>query len=97
MSSSLHCSPVADNLLPKGRMDRMMLVDAIYSEDSLYWPRELPAVERLRRNWVHQYHVIEGQLRLHKEEDMPLHHSAVNPLGSVENCLSKPVDNGIVC
>ena len=85
MSSSLHYSPVADNLLPKGRderqklaiiigMDRMMLVDAIYSEDSLYWPRELPAVERLR-----------------------LHHSAVNPLGSVENCLSKPVDNGIVC
>jgi transposase len=57
--------------LPKGRderqklaevigMDGMMLVDAIYSEDSLYWLRELPAVETLRRNWVHQYHVIEG-------------------------------------
>ena len=68
--------------LPKGRderqklaevigMDGMMLMDAIYSEDSPHWLRELPAVETLRRNWVHQYYVIEVQLRLRKEEDVP--------------------------
>jgi len=52
-------------------MDGMILLDAIYSEASPDWLREIPAVEALRRTWVHQYYVIEGQLRLRKAEDLP--------------------------
>ena len=68
--------------LPKGKdarrelaeiigVDGMILLDAIYSEASQDWLREIPAVETLRRAWVHQYYVIEGQLRLRKAEDLP--------------------------
>ena len=68
--------------LPKGKdarqelaevigVDGMVLLDAIYSESSPDWLREIPAVETLRRTWVHQYYVIEGQLRLRKAKDLP--------------------------
>jgi transposase len=52
-------------------VDGMILLNAIYSEASPDWLREIPAVEALRRTWVHQYYVIEGQLRLRKAEDLP--------------------------
>jgi transposase len=52
-------------------VDGMILLDAIYSEASPDWLREIPAVETLRRVWVHQYYVIEGQLRLRKAKDLP--------------------------
>jgi transposase len=52
-------------------VDGMIFMDAVYSADSPDWLREIPAVETLRRAWVHQYYVIEGQLRLRKAEDLP--------------------------
>ena len=73
---------VEEYRLPKGKderkkfvevigLDGMILLDAIYSEASPDWLGEIPAVEALRRTWVHQYYVIEGQLRLRKAEDLP--------------------------
>ncbi len=73
---------VEEYRLPKGEdarrelaeiigVDGMILMDAVYSADSPDWLREIPAVETLRRAWVHQYYVIEGQLRLRKAADLP--------------------------
>lgn len=52
-------------------MDGMELLSAVYSDDSPDWLRSIPAVEILRRTWVHQYCVTKGQLRLREVNDLP--------------------------
>jgi transposase len=52
-------------------MDGMELLSAVYSDDSPDWLRNIPAVEILRRTWVHQYCVMEGQLMLREVKDLP--------------------------
>jgi transposase len=51
--------------------DGIRLLTAVYSEDSPDWLSHIPAVETLRRTWVHQYYFIDGILRLRKAEDLP--------------------------
>ena len=68
--------------LPKGKVarqelaetigaDGMQVLNAVYSEDSPAWLREIPAVETLRRSWVYQYYVREGQVCLREAKDLP--------------------------
>ena len=52
-------------------MDGMVLLSAIYSEDSPDWLRNIPAVEILRRTWVHQYYITEGRLKFREVKDLP--------------------------
>ena len=49
----------------------MRLLTAVYSEASPDWLAQIPAVEILRRSWVHQYYLIEGKLRLREAKDLP--------------------------
>jgi transposase len=68
--------------LPKGQearqefaqnvgLDGMSLLTALYAPDSPPLLRELSAVEHLRRSWVQQYFVKEGQLCLRDPKDQP--------------------------
>jgi len=52
-------------------VDGMRLLTAVYSDDSPDCLAHIPAVETLRRTWVHQYYVIDDKLRLRKSEDLP--------------------------
>lgn len=68
--------------LPKGQEERqalaeMMGVDghdllaAIYGADAPEWLRQVPAVEILRRVWVQQFYVEEGQVKWREAGDLP--------------------------
>jgi transposase len=73
---------IEEDRLPKGKAarvefaetigrDGMQLLDAIYAPDCEDWLAEIPAVETLRRVWVHQYYIIEGQLRFRNAKHLP--------------------------
>jgi transposase len=51
--------------------DGMHVLTAIYAPTAPAALRDLPAVETLRQVWVHQYYVIEGQLRWRAADDLP--------------------------
>ena len=51
--------------------DGMTLLDAVYSEGSLYWLKELPAVQILRQKWVHQFYVMNGQILMREAKNLP--------------------------
>jgi transposase len=75
--------PVQEAHLPKGvearqkyaqtiGRDGMVLLDRIYDDPSSPpWLREIPAVEILRRTWVHQYYLDKGKLRWREAENLP--------------------------
>jgi transposase len=73
---------VEEHRLPKGEaerkryaeqigMDGSLLLTRVYEESAPAWLREVPAVEILRRTWVHQFFMEEGQLRLRSKDDLP--------------------------
>lgn len=73
--------PVEEYRLPKGiaarkeyaetvGQDGMQLLTIIY-DIGPEWLRQIPAVEILRRTWVHQYFVNKGQVRLRSAKDLP--------------------------
>jgi transposase len=37
----------------------MLLLNAIWADDTPIWLREMPAIEVLRHVWVHQYYLEE--------------------------------------
>jgi hypothetical protein len=51
--------------------DGMILLEAVYSHDSPHWLRELSAIQNLRQKWLHQFYVIEGELRMRDPKDLP--------------------------
>lgn len=51
--------------------DGMDLLNAVYSDDSPHWLRELPAIQNLRQKWLHQFYFIEGELRMRDPKDLP--------------------------
>jgi hypothetical protein len=51
--------------------DGSVLLDAIYSTPELNWLGHLESVEILRRVWVQQFEVIEGQLRFRSDDNIP--------------------------
>jgi transposase len=71
--------------LPKGQQarynyaaiigaDGSRLLNAVYSAQSPIapgWLREIPTVQVLRRVWVQQYMVMEGQIQLRSAQDLP--------------------------
>lgn len=68
--------------LPKGKearqdyaagvgADGMRLLDELYAPTTPAGLRQLPAVDVLRRTWVQQYVVIDGQIRLRNPKEMP--------------------------
>jgi transposase len=71
-----------DYRLPKGEAarralaesigaDGMHLLEAIYALPASSPLRQLAQVETLRQLWVHQYYIIDGQLRWRSAEDLP--------------------------
>jgi len=73
---------VEEYRLPKGQearykyaavigADGSKLLNAVYSAQAPAWLREIPAVQILRRVWVQQYMVIEGQIQLRSAQDLP--------------------------
>lgn len=52
--------------------DGLHLLNAVYhNPQTPQWLREIPSVEILRRNWLYQFWVEEGQVRLRKATDLP--------------------------
>ena len=51
--------------------DGMHLLDLVFAPDSPDWLTHVPAVETLRQTWVHQYYLINGQLRWREAKDLP--------------------------
>ncbi len=75
-------SQVEEYRLPKGQearykyaatigADGCSLVNAVYSPQAPAWLREIPALQILRRVWVQQYMVLEGQIQLRSAQDLP--------------------------
>src|SRR2546421_8385797 len=73
---------VEEYRLPKEQAKRMALVetigadgygllDAIYSTPELNWLAHVPAVETLRRVWVQQFELIEGQAHFRANDNIP--------------------------
>jgi transposase len=73
---------VEEYQLPKGQearytyaatigADGSQLLNAVYSSEAPAWLREIPAVQVLRRVWVQQYMVTEGQIQLRSAQDLP--------------------------
>jgi transposase len=74
---------VEESHLPKGEAKRVtyaeqigadgsQLLAAIYHPTAPGWLREIPAVERLRQTWVHQYYTeATGALRWRQATDLP--------------------------
>ena len=67
--------------LPKGKAERQQyaeqvgtdgfsLLQALYSETSPSWIREIPMVQTLRQMWVQQYYAAEGPAHWRNEEDL---------------------------
>jgi transposase len=53
--------------------DGSYLLTAIYSDQAPGWLRELPAVEVMRRVWIQQYYVEEGQIKWRDDKNLPPH------------------------
>jgi len=51
--------------------DGMHILLAVYAADAPPWLRDIPAVQILRQVWVHQYSVVDGQVRLRAAADLP--------------------------
>jgi transposase len=51
--------------------DGIQLLTDVYAPAAPTWLREIPAVQRLRQTWVHQYYYIDGQLRRRAAKDLP--------------------------
>jgi transposase len=51
--------------------DGMTLLEAVYSEDSPDWLKEIPAVEFLRQKWVQQFYVVDGKICMRNKGDLP--------------------------
>jgi transposase len=51
--------------------DGMTLLEALYSAHAPHWLAHIPAVEPLRRTWVHHDVVIDGHLQLREAKDLP--------------------------
>lgn len=51
--------------------DGFHLLEAIYDPQAPLWLREIPSVAILRRNWLYQFWIEEGQVRLRKATDLP--------------------------
>jgi transposase len=51
--------------------DGKRLLDAVYSDHAPSWLGEIPAVETLRQIWLHQYYIIQGELKLRETKDLP--------------------------
>jgi transposase len=51
--------------------DGMRLLEAIYAPDAPPTLRQFPALEILRRMWVHQFVVIDGVVRLREADNLP--------------------------
>lgn len=51
--------------------DGVHLLSAVYEERDLHWLREIPAIDVLRRVWIQQYYVQDGQVRWRTGKDMP--------------------------
>jgi transposase len=73
---------VEEHRLPKGEAERKryaeligadgsLLLTRVYDETAPSWLREVPAVQILRRTWVHQFYVEEGHVRLRAKDDLP--------------------------
>jgi transposase len=68
--------------LPKGKEKRAALVeqigadgytllDAIFTTPELSWLRHVPAVEILRRVWIQQFELVEGQPHFRTDDNIP--------------------------
>jgi len=68
--------------LPRGKDERRALAEvmgadgsallsSIYATDAPEWLRQIPAVETLRRVWVQQFYVVDGQLRWRESGNLP--------------------------
>ena len=73
---------VEESRLPKGRearyahgeavgSDGFQVLEAVYDTEAPAWLCQVPAVEILRRVWLAQYYVDEGQVRWRKAGDLP--------------------------
>ena len=73
---------IEENCLPKSEGDRLTLAQqigtdgrklltAVFDSLSPAWLREVPAIEVLRRIWVQNYFVEDGQLRWREAENLP--------------------------
>jgi transposase len=51
--------------------DGYRLLDEVYADASPMWLRELPALETLRRVWVQNFRLVEGQARWRASGDIP--------------------------
>lgn len=71
-----------DFRLPKGKQERERLaqtigqdgyhlMDCVFGVSGLVWLRALPAVQTLRRVWIQQYWLDDGQVRRREPKDMP--------------------------
>lgn len=55
--------------------DGSCLLSVINSADAPAWLREVPAVQVLRRVWIQQFWVSDGQVKWRSNQDIPLHRS----------------------
>ncbi len=78
-----------DNRLPSSKkerdtvsviigMDGNYLLDAIWSEAELKWLRQIEAVEILRKVWIQQFYVDDGELKLREGSNCPASHKLIN-------------------
>lgn len=51
--------------------DGYALLDAIFTKSEWNWLRHLGAVEILRRVWVHQFELVDGQVRYRSDDSIP--------------------------
>jgi len=51
--------------------DGYHLLEAVYDDGAPQWLREIPAVDILRRVWIQQYYVQDGQVKWRAKEDLP--------------------------
>jgi transposase len=49
--------------------DGMQLLERVWEDAAPPELRHLPTVEILRRTWIHQYQIVEGQVRLRAAKD----------------------------
>lgn len=77
-----YATRVEEYRLPKGEAARTALGErigadghtilvAVYAPSAPAWLRELPAVQTLRRAWVHQFHLDDDVVRWRKAADLP--------------------------
>ena len=78
-----YSKPVEESRLPRGTearndyaqtigRDGMRILEVVYDEPTTpLWLREIPAVETLRRTWIQQYWIDDGQLHWRTHQDLP--------------------------